>query len=151
MVEGKITSVEKKVKSVVEAMNVDGAAINYMFANWAQVNVKIGKVKEPTIVYVLPASGDIDISWKEIKDNPEAKIAFIDRTNFDFDGEENDEIIERMKHLCYQFVMKLNESELFEKIEGKLHYQVIYNHLDENVTGILISLTLKEVEGTSLC
>ena len=56
-----------------------------------------------------------------------------------------------MKHLCYQFIKQLNESDLFEQIEGRVHYQVIYNHLDENVTGILITLTIKEIEGTSLC
>lgn len=148
MEEGNHTSVERKIKSVVEAMN---GSINYLFANWAQANVAIGKVEGPTIIYVLPASGDLDVSWREIKDGPEAKIAFVDKTEFDFDGEENDEIIERMKHLCYQFIKQLNESDLFEQIEGRVHYQVIYNHLDENITGILITLTIKEIEGTSLC
>lgn len=144
-------TVESKVRSIVDSLIAKGVRTKYLFANWAQANVEFSKVKEPTIVYVLPASGDLDISWKEIKDSPETQIAFIDRTQFDFNSTENDEIIERMKHLCYKFIKQLNESGLFEIVEGRVHYRVIYNYLDENVTGILINLTLKEIEGTSIC
>lgn len=144
-------TVESKVRSIVDSLIAKGVRTKYLFANWAQANVEFSKVKEPTIVYVLPASGDLDISWKEIKDSPETQIAFIDRTQFDFNSTENDEIIERMKHLCYKFIKELNESGLFEIVEGRVHYRVIYNYLDENVTGILINLTLKEIEGTSIC
>lgn len=144
-------TVESKVRSIVDSLTAKGVRTKYLFANWAQANVEFSKVKEPTIVYVLPASGDLDISWKEIKDSPETQIAFIDRTQFDFNSTENDEIIERMKHLCYKFIKQLNESGLFEIVEGRVHYRVIYNYLDENVTGILINLTLKEIEGTSIC
>lgn len=151
MAEVNYITVESKVRSIVDSLIAGGTEIKYLFANWAQTNVEFSKVKEPTIVYVLPASGDLDISWREIKDSPETQIAFIDRTKFDFNSTENDEIIERMKRLCYRFIKQLNESGLFELVEGKIHYRVIYNYLDENVTGVVINITLKEIEGTLIC
>ena len=70
---------------------------------------------------------------------------------FDFEGEENDNIIEQMKRLCIRFVKSLNESGLFEQIEGRLSYRVLYDYFDENVTGIVITPPLIEEEGVIIC
>lgn len=56
-----------------------------------------------------------------------------------------------MKRLAIRFVKALNESGLFEQIEGDVLYQVLYDHLDQNVTGVVLTLTLEEVKGVSLC
>lgn len=37
------------------------------------------------------------------------------------------------------------------QLEGKLPYQVLYDHLDENVTGVVITPILEEEEGVSIC
>ena len=141
-------TVERKVKAIVERLGPDVA---YLFCNWAQANVEIGKIAKPTIIYVLPPSGDFYVSWQEIKDYPEAQIAFVCTTEFDFESDENDVLVEQMKRLCYRFIKALNESGYFETIEGKLPYQVLYDHLDENVTGVVITPTLEEIEGVDIC
>lgn len=141
-------TVEGKVRTIVEAMGED---VEYMFANWAQANVSIDKVKRPTIIYVLPPSGTLDFSWKDVKDRPNSQIAFVCNTKFDFNGQENDGIIEAMKRLCIRFVRSMNQSGMFETIEGSVPYRVLYDHLDVNVTGIVIEPTLKEVVGITVC
>lgn len=141
-------TVEGKIRTIVEAMEED---VEYMFANWAQANVTLDKVKRPTIVYVLPPSGTLDFTWRSVKDRPDSQIAFVCHTKFDFNGQENDGIIEAMKRLCIRFVKHLNESGMFENIEGSLPYRVLYDHLDVNVTGIIIEPTLKEIDGIGLC
>ncbi len=40
---------------------------------------------------------------------------------------------------------------MFEVIEGEVPYRVLYDHLDANVTGIVIEPTLKEIIGISVC
>ncbi len=142
----KLGTVEGKIRAIAESMGV-----NYLFCNWAQANVEFDKIDCPTIVYVLPPSGDLYFSWQEVKDYPEAQIAFLCSTEFDFESDENDALIEQMKRLCIRFVKVLNESGYFAQIEGKLPYQVLYDHLDENVTGIVITPTLEEEEGVSVC
>lgn len=147
--ERRLGTVEQKVKAIVDSMNED---VEYMFMNWAQANVKLDKVTRPSIVYVLPPSGTLTFSWKDVKDAPNSQIGFICNTKFDFNGRENDGIIEAMKRLCIRFIRKLNESGYFEPIvETSLTYRVMYDYLDANVTGIIIDPTLIEVVGVSIC
>lgn len=143
-------TVEGKIRKVVESMNED---VEYLFYDWARANVELDRIDKPTIVYVLPPSGDFYISshLQEIRDFPEAQIAFLSRTDFDFECDENDAIVEQMKRLCIRFIKALNNSGYFAYIEGKLPYQVLYDKLDDNVTGIVITPTLEEEEGVSLC
>lgn len=141
-------TVEQKVHEVVDKMPCDA---EYLFMNWAQANVAIRDIEKPTIVYVLPPAGKLDFSYARVKDYPETQIGFLAPTDFDFDGHENDNIIEQMKRIAILFVKVLNLSEYFEPIEGNVSYQVVYDYLDQNVTGIVISLKLKEVSGVVIC
>ena len=79
------------------------------------------------------------------------QIAFLDKTDFDFDSTENDEVIERMKGIFNEFLREYNKGEYFEPIEGTIPYQVVYDGLDVNVTGIIVTLTLVELEGSMIC
>ena len=56
-----------------------------------------------------------------------------------------------MKRLCIRFVKSLNESGLFEIIDGRLTYRVLYDYFDQNVTGIVITPPLIEEEGVFIC
>lgn len=141
-------TVEKKIHRIVDSM---GADVAYQFMNWAQANVELDKVDKPSVIYILPPSGDLNFHWAQVKDRPDAQIAFVAPTDFDFEGAANDDIIEQMKRLCIRFVKELNESGLFEKIEGVLKYRVLYDYLDRNVTGIVIEPKLKEEEGILIC
>lgn len=141
-------SVESKVRAVVESMN---ESVTYLYHNWAQANVAIDNIDGPTILYVLPTNGSLDVQWHSVKDKPESFIAFLDKAEFDFDGESNNNVVERMKLLAIKFINALNRSGLFEEIEGNLRYQVLYDHLDMNVTGVVINPILEEAEGISTC
>lgn len=88
---------------------------------------------------------------QELRIIRETQIAFLSPTDFDFDGTENDNIIEQMKRLAIKFVKALNASEYFEVIEGRYPYQVVYDFLDQNVTGVVLNLPLEEVEGVIIC
>lgn len=141
-------TVEGKIRAVVRSM---GADVEYMFCNWAQANVGIDGITKPTVVYVLPANGTFNVRWHQVKDKPETFIAFLTNTELDFDGEENDNVIEAMKRLAIRFVGVLNQSGYFQQIEGELPYEVLYDHLDQNVTGIVITPILEEVDGVVIC
>lgn len=141
-------TVEGKIRSIAASL---GEGIEYRFMNWAQANVELDKIEKPTIVYILPPSGTLTFKWNEVKDAPNTQIAFVCVTDFDFDGTENDGIIEAMKRLAIRFVRALNGSGLFEQIDGDVLYQVLYDHLDQNVTGVVLTLTLAEINGVSIC
>ena len=144
----KYGTVEAKVRKVAESMGED---VEYLFMNWSQANVAMDAITKPSVVYVLPPSGKLDFSYARVKDYPETQIGFLAPTDFDFDGTENDNIIEQMKRLAIKFVKTLNASKSFELIEGKQTYQVVYDFLDQNVTGIVLNLPLEEVDGIIIC
>ncbi|MCS2335466.1 hypothetical protein [Bacteroides sp. BFG-606] len=142
-----MTTVEQKIKSVVDKME----GLTYVFDNWQTANLRLDKLPFPAVVNVLPVSGRFNMGKNQLKDYPNMLIAFLDKTDFDFDGEDNDLIVEKCKNLAREFILRANESRLFEYIEGDIYYSVVYDKLDVNVTGVVIELTPKEINGIGLC
>lgn len=140
-------TVEQKIHKVAGKIN----GVAYLFMNWAQANIELDHIDRPTIIYVLPPSGELYYKWSQVRDYPEAQIAFVAPTDFDFEGDENDDIIEHMKRICVHFIVELNSSGLFSPIEGSVPYRVLYDTFDQNVTGIVISLLLQEERGITIC
>ena len=141
------TSVERKIASVAEKLE----GVTYLFDNWATANVRLDKMPLPAIINLLPVSGKIILSRTQLRDCPNCMIAFADKTWYDFDGVENDEVFERCIGYAVQFIRELNRSELFEWVSDEVPYSVFYDKLDVNVTGIVIELKLKEVQGAPMC
>lgn len=142
------SSVERKINKVIQKMD---RGLTYIFDNWATANIRIDKLPLPAVINVLPVSGSFNVTARKMKDYPNCMLAFIDKTDLDFDGAENDVVLERCKNLAMEFILTANESELFDPIEGDVPYSVIYDKMDVNVTGIVIELQLKEKQGINLC
>lgn len=147
-----LVTVEDKIRFIVE-QQFKPQGVEYLFMNWAQANVALDKVTSPTIVYVLPPSGNLDFNQRRsmVYDAPNAMIAFLAPTDFDFDGQANDDVIENMKRLAIAFIEAVNISGMFENVEGRQQYNVVYDFLDDNVTGITIEPYLKEICGIVMC
>lgn len=144
-------NVESKVRWIVEEQWQPHA--DYRFLNWAQANVALDGIKRPTIVYILPASGSLFHRFNQTTDRPQTQIAFLCNTRFDFRTRENDKLMVAMKYLAAKFVREVNKSGLFEPIPDKteIPYQAVYDMLDQNVTGVIITLNLREVTGENFC
>lgn len=140
-------TVEEKIKSVVDKMK----GVTYIFENWQAANVRLDKESLPAVLNVLPVSGVFNLGMTQLKDYPNCMLAFMDKTRFDFDGTENDKIVEKCKNMAKEFVLNLNRSGLFKPVSGDIPYSVFYDKLDVNVTGIVIELRLEEVKGIVLC
>lgn len=140
-------TVEEKIKSVVESMK----GVTYLFENWQTANVRADNTPLPAVLNVLPVSGVFNLGATQLKDFPNCMLAFMDKANFDFNGRENDEVVERCKLKAKEFILRLNESLLFKPVYGDISYSVFYDKLDVNVTGIVIELKLEEVSGIVLC
>ena len=141
------SSVERKIASVVETMG----NLTYVFDNWHTANFRLDKESLPAVINVLPVSGVMNVTDRKLRDFPNCMLAFVDKADFDFDGKENDEILERCKNLAIEFILTANASGLFEPISGDVRYSVLYDKLDVNVTGVVIELQLRERQGITLC
>ena len=141
------SSVERKIASVVETMG----NLTYVFDNWHTANFRLDKESLPAVINVLPVSGVMNVTDRKLRDVPNCMLAFVDKADFDFDGKDNDEILERCKNLAMEFILTANASGLFEPISGDVRYSVLYDKLDVNVTGVVIELQLREKQGITLC
>lgn len=142
-----MTTVEEKIKSIVNEMQ----GVTYIFENWVTANVKFDNIAFPAVLNVLPVSGRFNIGKTQLKDFPNCSLAFLDKIDFDADGVEKGNVIEKCKSLSKEFILRLNDSGLFEQVDGDVTYSVVYDMLDVNVTGIVIETQLKEIKGLVLC
>ena len=141
-------SVESKIRQIAEQFT----GCQYMFADYAQANVEFDRVDKPTIMYVLPPSGTLQIYHNRVLDYPRVQLWFLCPSEFDFDGEENECRVEAMKQLGVAFIHAINESGLFEIIDMEgIPYQVAYDAYDRNLTGVCLQPQLREKEGLIMC
>ena len=135
--------VDEKIKQIVET--IDG--LSYEFNDWTRANVTLDMKALPTCLYLLPVSGTLLNKNGNFRDYPNALIAFLDKAEFDFDGEDNEPTVERMKEYAKSFIVAVNNSGKFTPIPENTPYSVVYDKLDVNVTGVVIQVQLKELQG----
>lgn len=136
-------TVEQKVKSVAETM--DG--LTYVFENWTKADIRIERLPLPAMVNLLPVSGSFKLKNNQFKDQPNCMFAFFDKSERDSNGSEYDTVVDRCKALAMELIVKLNNSGFFEPIEGEISYSVSLDKLSTSVSGIIVSVQLKEAKG----
>lgn len=136
-------SVEKKIKSVAEGM----VGFTYVYEDWTRADLRLDRLPLPAIINLLPVSGAMSLKMDQFKDKPNCMFVFVDKVNKDADGKDNDAVFERMKSAAMVFIARMNDSGLFEPIEGDIPYSVILEKLSPIVTGISISVQVKEAKG----
>ena len=125
--------------------------VTYVYDDWAGANVELDRVSQPSIINLLPVSGKLYFKNNQFKDEPNCMLAFADRTDFEANTIENNNVIEKCKRRSMEFFHRLNQSGLFEPVPEELPYSVFYDKLDENITGVCIEVRLKEITGITFC
>lgn len=136
-------TIQEHIKSIAQQMG-----IAYIYHNWTSVNQAVSTSTLPVMINVLPVSGSFSVGY-ELTERANCMIAFLDEAEYDFDAEQNDQVVERMKALAKDFLLRLNKEEGIENISlDEVAYSVVYDKLDENLTGIILELSISESEGT---
>ena len=137
--------VDEKVKAIVEGMG-----LTFVFNDWTRANLSLDASCLPACVYLLPVSGTLANKNGNFRDWPNAMIAFLDRAELDFNGESNEPAVERMKALAKRFIAEVNRSGMFSPLPAETPYSVVYDQLDANVTGVVLNVQLKELQGSCM-
>ena len=137
-------TIEQRIKMIAE-----GLGVNYYFGDWQRINVAgdTGRIDFPLIAYLRPPSGTVNLSGPGVRETENGVLAFLGLTVFDFEANENNEIVQDMKELMIRFVGAVNASGEFKPIGGNIRYDVVYDKLDFAVTGVTVSLALQEAVG----
>lgn len=135
--------VQQKVKQI--ALSISG--LYYIYNDWNRANFEIDNSQLPVCVSILPSSGQFNLLNGHFRDYPNCSISFLDKADLDFDGEENETAVERMKDYAKQFIQAINNSGQFAPVSNLIPYKVVYDYLDQNLTGVTIEVQLKELYG----
>lgn len=120
--------------------------IRYLFASMYEANLLIGEGEFPVLIDVLPVSGSVSVQLGLVKDAPNCLLFFCDKTSLDYEAEREQPTIARMKQLAFLFMAEANRSGFFEPI-AEATYEIMYDRMDVAVSGIALSLTLKDAIG----
>lgn len=123
---------------------------SWIYDDWKSADRKLGKVDVPAIVCIMPVGGTLSFRRGRVWDSPNCLLCFLDKVKRDADGADNEEVLERMKEEAARFVGEMNKSGLFEPIDGDVPYDTVLEGTANVLTGIAMSLTIKEVKGLCL-
>lgn len=133
--------VRQGIKRIAESIG-----IRYLFASMYEANLVIGDGDFPVLIDRVHTSGSVTINQGLFKDAPNCLLFFCDKTDLDYNAEKEQPTIARMKQLAFEFIAEANRSGLFEFV-GNADYAIFYDRMDVTVSGVAVSLTLKDAIG----
>ena len=120
--------------------------LRYLFASMYEANLVVGDGDFPVLIDILPTSGRVDVQFGLFKDAPNCLLFFCDKTSLDYNAEREQPTIARMKQLAFEFIEEANRSGYFEPIT-EASYEILYDRMDVAVSGVALSVTLRDAEG----
>lgn len=133
--------VRQGIKRIAECIGV-----RYLFASMDEANLIVGDGDFPVLIDILPISGSISINQGLFKDAPNCLLFFCDKTDLDYNAEKEQPTIARMKQLAFEFIAEANRSGLFEFIDNAT-YEIFYDRTDVALSGVVVTLALKDTVG----
>lgn len=122
----------------------------YMYDTWERINLRADKLKIGDVLVgeLLPTGGMIDTSFAPVvREQRNTSIVFMTHCDLDFEGASVGLIIDDMLALAKRFLVRLDESMIFEPVGNDVEWQVLIDRLDANMAGVTLSLTLKDNQG----
>lgn len=123
---------------------------SWIYDDWKSADRALAKADVPAIVCIMPAGGTLTFRRGRAWDSPNCLLCFLDKVKRDADGQDNEAVFERMKAEAARFVGEMNRSGLFEQIDGDVPYDTIIEGTANVLTGVALSLTIKEAKGICL-
>lgn len=122
----------------------------YMYDTWERINLRADKlaIGDVLVGELLPTGGMIDTSFAPVvREQRNTSIVFMTHCDLDFEGASVGLIIDDMLALAKRYLVRLDESMVFEPVGNDVEWQVLIDRLDANMAGVALSLTLKDNQG----
>ena len=110
--------------------------------------VQIGS--EPIAFAYLLKGGEVDVQRNQLREGVNLAVFFCNKTEFDFNSEENERLIDDCKRLAFGWLSLLRKSGYLETV-GSITTERVYDTTTDILTGIAVNVTLRELQGYSEC
>ena len=140
-------SIEDKIQEIAETQF---GGFSYCFEDWYDADAKLEKMSFPAILLIMPLGGSVAYRNGKAYDTENVGLCFLDKAPRGAEGEDNKKIYTRMKAEGTRFLQAINDSGYFTPLQGEQPYDLIYEQLSTIVSGVMYTLTLKQLIGECL-
>ena len=116
--------------------------------NEVLANVRVGC--EPIAFAYLLKGGEVDVQRNQLREGVNLAVFFCKKTEFDFNSEENERLIDDCKRLAFGWLSLMRKSGYLETV-GSITTERVYDTTTDILTGIAVNVTLRELQGYSEC
>ena len=116
--------------------------------NEVLAGVEIGS--DPIAFAYLLKGGEVDVQRNQLREGVNLAVFFCKKTEFDFNSEENEQLIDDCKRLAFGWLSLLRKSGYLETV-GSITTERVYDTTTDILTGIAVNVTLRELQGYSEC
>lgn len=138
----------EKIRASIQRVHGEGFAVYYH--DDPTMNLIADTMTLPAAIVQLITQGELDQQsglWREVVS---AVVFFVDRSEFDFDADDNERIIDQCKRRALRWLASLPLDESLELVRWTRTSRV-YERFDAILTGFAVMVDLKELEGVSDC
>lgn len=112
----------------------------------AQINLETSKMSFPCAVLRLITEGSVAVESSQAKEVVRAAVFFVDLSEFDFDADENEAIIEARKTDAFAWLLSLGSSRDLQ-LDRLQRTSRVYEQYDDIVTGFGLLADIRETSG----
>ena len=116
--------------------------------NEVLAGIEIGS--EPIAFAYLLKGGEVDVQRNMLREGVNLAVFFCKKTEFDFNSEENERLIDDCKRLAFGWLSLMRKSGYLETV-GSITTERVYDTTTDILTGIAVNVTLRELQGYSEC
>ena len=116
--------------------------------NAVLAGIEIGS--EPIAFAYLLKGGEVDLQRNQLREGVNLAVFFCKKTEFDFNSEENERLIDDCKRLAFGWLSLLRKSGYLETV-GSITTERVYDTTTDILTGIAVNVTLRELQGYGEC
>ena len=135
-----------EVKTIIE----EEVGVPFLYASLLNLNSWLDYSCLPCAACQLLEDGDFIHEGGQIKEEVDFLIFFLDKTDVRYTALENQEIIDECKARAISFMREIEKSSDIMYIDDYT-YQNLYQEFDVNLTGVSLSITIKERSGEQSC
>lgn len=137
----------EKIKQSVEG----ATGMPFLYHAAGELNELIARCGELPVAYsFLIDSGTIDDVNGRYHERVTLAVMFCDKTDFDFNALENEQIIDRMKVKAYKWMQSLRMSNALHVVSVN-NTQRLYDNTTDILTGFAVNITVEDIEGVGEC
>lgn len=126
--------------------NTDSPLESWQYNTPSRANVENDYTQTPTAVMYCITDREINLTIA--REVAEVTVGFLtQQANIDFDGLDNEALIEQMHDVALDFIARICNDSRLEINNDTVRVRTVFDLDDRNLTGVFCELTIREVQG----